>query len=135
MSQYHAAKLLQPGHPLHGKKVDISVKDGRIQRLEAASGEAGKAIDLEGCWVSAGWWDGQVDFRDPGVERAEGLKNGLTAAAQGGFTRVAPVASTIPCRDQPSEVISLLHRASTSVCGVIPVASVSIGDCGVIRLA
>ena len=130
MSQYHAAKLLQPGHPMHGKKVDISVRDGRIQRLEAASGKAGKAIDLEGCWVSAGWWDGQADFRDPGVERAEGLKNGLNAAAQGGFTRVAPVASTIPCRDQPSEVISLLHRASTSVCGVIPIASVSIGCAG-----
>lgn len=129
MTRFPASRLFQPGHPLHGKSVDISIEDGIIREMEAAAkmGAGAAEVDLEGTWVSAGWWDCQADFRDPGTERAEGLKHGLTAAAQGGFTRVAPVASTVPCRDQPSEVISLVHRASSSVCGVIPIAAVSMG--------
>ncbi len=129
MNRFRAATLLQPGHPLHGKAVDIVVQDGRIASIAPASNAASEAADrdLSGCWISAGWWDGQVDFRDPGTERAEGLSNGLAAAAQGGFTRVAPVASTQPCRDQPAEVVSLLHRAAQAVCGVIPIAALSKG--------
>ena len=132
MIRYCAPQLLQPGHPLHGKAVDVTVEGGRIVAIQPASGKAaaGSDVDLAGQWISAGWWDGQVDFRDPGTERAEGLARGLAAAAQGGFTRVAPVASTVPCRDQPSEVLALLHRTAAAVCGIIPVAALSVGAKG-----
>lgn len=132
MIRYCAPQLLQPGHPLHGKAVDVTVEDGRVVAIQPASGDVavGSDVNLEGHWISAGWWDGQVDFRDPGTERAEGLERGLAAAAQGGFTRVAPVASTTPCRDQPSEVLALLHRTADAVCGIIPVAALSVGTKG-----
>ncbi len=128
MTRYRAPRLLQPGHPLHGQPVDVAVEDGRIVSIGAASSGSKNTGDhlLSECWISPGWWDGQVDFRDPGTERAEGLVQGLKAAAQGGFTRVAPVASTRPCRDQPSEILALLHRASGSVCGVLPLAALSV---------
>lgn len=125
-------KLLQPGNDLHGKAVDLVIQEGIIQTLQPASGmplEEGE-IDLQGAWICAGWWDGQVDFRDPGMERAEGLLGGLEAAAQGGFTRVAPVSSTHPCRDQPSEISSLIHRSSNMACGVLPIAALSMGRKG-----
>lgn len=127
--QLRNAKLLQPGHDLHGKAVDILIQAGHIASILPSSGQAGSPSDsdLDGHWISAGWWDGQVDFRDPGMERAEGLERGLLTAAQGGFTRVAPVASTTPCRDQPSEVSSLVHRSQSSLCGVLPVAALSMG--------
>lgn len=132
--QYRALQLLQPGHPLDGKTVDITVEDGRILAMQPSRGggqnEHGDGGNLEGCHVSAGWWDAQADFRDPGTDRAEGLLNGLATAAQGGFSRVAPVASTLPCRDQPAEIMALVHRASTSTCGVIPVAALSTGRKG-----
>jgi dihydroorotase len=129
MTRYRAPRLLQPGHPLHGQPVDVAVEDGRIVSIGAASSGSKGADDhlLSNCWISSGWWDGQVDFRDPGTERAEGLSQGLKAAAQGGFTRVAPVASTRPCRDQPAEVLALLHRTSNAICGVLPVAALSTG--------
>ncbi len=129
MTRYRAPRLLQPGHPLHGQPVDLAVEDGRIVSIGAASSGSKNDGDhlLTDCWISAGWWDGQVDFRDPGTERAEGLAQGLQAAAQGGFTRVAPVASTRPCRDQPAEILALLHRTSNAVSGVLPVAALSAG--------
>lgn len=132
MTRFLSPKLLQPGHPLHGQRVDVSVHEGRITALTAAgSGPAEEDDhDLDGHWISPGWWDGQVDFRDPGVERAEGLTHGLRTAAQGGFTRVAPVASTRPCRDQPGEIVALMQRASTAVCGVLPVAALSLERAG-----
>jgi len=79
----------------------------------------------------AGWWDLQADFRDPGTDRAEGLEQGLTVAAQGGFARVAPVASTRPCRDQPADIQSMLLRSQGHVTGVIPVAALSTGRDGI----
>ena len=125
-------KLLQPGDHLHGKAVDLVIQDGTVQSLQPASDRplAEGDIDLKGAWISAGWWDGQVDFRDPGMERAEGLLGGLKASAQGGFTRVAPVSSTHPCRDQPSEISSLIHRSANMECGVIPIAALSMGRKG-----
>lgn len=132
MSRYLSPRLLQPGHALNGQCVDVVVEDGRIASIVPSKPGSPGADDrdLTDCWISAGWWDAQADFRDPGTDRAEGLANGLAVAAQGGFTRVAPVASTVPCRDQPSEVISLRHRAADSVCGVLPVAALSIGRDG-----
>ena len=125
-------RLLQPGADLHGKAVDLVIEDGVIQSLQPASSQpvAEGEMDLKGAWISAGWWDGQVDFRDPGMERAEGLLGGLKASAQGGFTRVAPVSSTHPCRDQPSEISSLIHRSSNMACGVLPIAALSMGRKG-----
>lgn len=132
MSRYLSPRLLQPGHPLHGHPVDVEVVDGRIVSIgpSRATSPGEGDHDLTDCWISAGWWDAQADFRDPGTDRAEGLDSGLTVAAQGGFTRVAPVASTVPCRDQPSEVVALKHRAAASVCGVLPVAALSMGRAG-----
>lgn len=131
--RYRSGLLLQPGHALHGQAVDIIAESGRIAQVVPAEGGDAVPSDVElgGCWVSAGWWDGQADFRDPGTDRAEGLTSGLSAAAQGGFTRVAPVASTTPCCDQPSDVMALLHRSAPHICGVIPVAALSAGREGV----
>jgi len=132
MERYRAARLLHPGHEWHGRPVDITVENGQISSLVLSDSGDWQENDknLTGCWLSSGWWDSQVDFRDPGTERAEGLASGLLAAAQGGFTRVAPVASTIPCCDQPSDVLALLHRASLSVCGILPVAALSMERAG-----
>lgn len=132
MIRFLSPKLLQPGHALHGQRVDVTVHEGKILALAAAGSAPAEEgdHDLDGHWISPGWWDGQVDFRDPGVERAEGLAHGLQTAAQGGFTRVAPVASTRPCRDQPGEILSLLHRSATAVCGVLPVAALSVDRAG-----
>lgn len=133
MPRYRAASLILPGHPLHGRSVDLLVDNDRLSSLEAADGELNAERgdrDLGDALAFAGWWDLQTDFRDPGTDRAEGLEHGLAVAAQGGFARVAPVASTRPCRDQPADVQAILLRGKGHVTGVIPVAALSAGRDG-----
>lgn len=130
MNRFRAASLILPGHPLHGQPVDLLVHGNQLAGLEPVQGtlntEAGDR-DLGDTMAFAGWWDLQSDFRDPGTERAEGLAQGLTVAAQGGFARVAPVASTRPCRDQPAEIQAIFLRGEQHVTGIIPVAALSAG--------
>ena len=105
MPRYRAAALILPGHPLHGHPVDLLVEDDKLTGVSPADGalDANQGDrDLGSTRAFAGWWDLQTDFRDPGTERAEGLDHGLTVAAQGGFAKVAPVASTRPCRGTQS---------------------------------
>ncbi|MGB1073422.1 MAG: hypothetical protein ACPGYZ_04935 [Flavobacteriales bacterium] len=133
MPRYRAASLILPGHPLHGRSVDLLVDRDRFAGIEAADGalDADRGDrDLGDAVAFAGWWDLQTDFRDPGTDRAEGLEQGLAVAAQGGFARVAPVASTRPCRDQPADIQSILLRSQGLVTGVIPVAALSAGRDG-----
>ena len=133
MPRYRAASLILPGHPLHGRSVDLLVDHDRFAGIEAADGalDADRGDrDLGDAVAFAGWWDLQTDFRDPGTDRAEGLEQGLAVAAQGGFARVAPVASTRPCRDQPADIQAILLRSQGQVTGVIPVAALSAGRDG-----
>ena len=132
MPRYRAAALM-PGHPLHGHPVDLLVEDDKLTGVAPADGALDATRgdrDLGSARAFAGWWDLQTDFRDPGTERAEGLNHGLTVAAQGGFAKVAPVASTRPCRDQPAEIQAILHRSHQHVTGVLPVAALSAGRAG-----
>ena len=130
MPRFRAASLILPGHPLHGQPVDLLVHENQLTGVEQAKGtlraEDGDK-DLGDALAFSGWWDLQSDFRDPGTERAEGLTQGLAVAAQGGFARVAPVASTRPCRDQPAEIQAIFLRGEQHVTGVIPVAALSAG--------
>ena len=133
MPRYRAAALILPGHPLHGHPVDLLVEDDKLTGVAPADGTLDATQgdrDLGSTRAFAGWWDLQADFRDPGTERAEGLDHGLTVAAQGGFAKVAPVASTRPCRDQPAEIQAILHRSHQHVTGVLPVAALSAGRAG-----
>ena len=107
----------------HDRFAGIEAADGA---LDADRGDR----DLGDAVAFAGWWDLQTDFRDPGTDRAEGLEQGLAVAAQGRFARVAPVASTRPCRDQPADIQSILLRSQGLVTGVIPVAALSAGRDG-----
>jgi len=129
MPRYRVARLILPEHPLHGQSVDIVQEEGVAPRIEAPSQTALNADagdkDLSHATAFAGWWDLQVDFRDPGTERAEGINRGLLVSAQGGFSRVAPVASTQPCRDQPSDISALQQRSANHVTGILPVATLT----------
>lgn len=128
MPRYRVAQWIQPGHDLHGQPVDIHHEAGQAISVKPASGsldtEAGDR-DLGSNVAFLGWWDLQCDFRDPGTDRAEGLMRGLDVAAAGGFCGVAPVASTRPCRDQPTEVRMLAAASADKITAALPVAAVS----------
>lgn len=134
MPRYRVAQWIQPGHDLHGQPVDIHHSTGQPLDIQRCAGELNTAEgdrDLGAGVAFPGWIDLQCDFRDPGTDRAEGLHHGLTVAAAGGFCGVAPVASTRPCRDQPSEVRMLSATSAQTVTAALPVAAVSEGRNGI----
>ena len=63
------------------------------------TGNFDKVYDLDGKTVFPGFIDMHVHLREPGREDKETILSGLTAAAAGGFTGVAPMPNTTPICD------------------------------------
>ena len=99
-----------------GKKGDISIKDGVIESVGAASGEYDRVIDAEGKLVTPGLIDMHVHLRDPGFEYKEDIVSGTAAAAKGGFTAVACMPNTEPLFDKEPTVAYIFKKAKTKGC-------------------
>jgi dihydroorotase len=78
--------------------VDLRIKNGTIteigENLEESTGE--ELFDAKNAYVSPGWMDMHVHFREPGYEHKETIETGSKAAVFGGFTEVACMPNTAP---------------------------------------
>ena len=77
--------------------MDVGVIDGKI----AATGtfdasQAGEVFEAAGLHVLPGVIDGQVHFREPGLEWTEDLETGSRSAVLGGVTAVFEMPNTDP---------------------------------------
>lgn len=94
-----SARIINPGGAHHGKTRDILIVNGKIKQVASAITndeipEGIKTVDAKKYFVSPGWMDLKVNFREPGEEEKEDLQSGLKAAAAGGFTAVLLMPST-----------------------------------------
>jgi len=122
------AKIIDKRHAQNGKRVDILIVDGIIEKIAASVGEeADEKIDGDGLCVSIGWMDMRANFRDPGEEYKEGISNGLKVAAKSGFTAVALSPDTTPAIDNKGAVEYLKNRAKGSGVDIYPIGAVSVG--------
>ena len=78
------------------KDVNISVKDGKIQKIGQITEDAKDAIDATGLIVLPGCMDTQTHFREPGSTDTEDLHSGSRAAIVGGITSVFEMPNTNP---------------------------------------
>mgnify|MGYP001161895105 CR=1 FL=1 len=90
-------KLISQKHKGNSEN-DVRIRKGKIaeigKNLEAGGSE--KVHDAKGSWLSPGWMDMHVHFREPGYEHKETIETGCRAAAFGGFTEVACMPNTNP---------------------------------------
>jgi dihydroorotase len=121
-------KVVDPGGPHHDTEVDILVQDGRITKVgeRIAKGDATE-VRREGLHASPGWVDLRAHFREPGEEWKQGIRNGLDAAARGGFTSVAVLPSTTPAVDDHGGVAHLLSRAEGHLVQLLPIGGLTKG--------
>ncbi|HKJ30748.1 MAG TPA: dihydroorotase [Balneolales bacterium] len=107
--------------------VDIRIKDGKIdeisEKLEAVKNE--KVHDYDGAYVSPGWMDMHVHFREPGYEHKETIVTGASAAAFGGFTAVACMPNTNPPIHTRDVVEFIINKSRSLPVDVHPIACVS----------
>src|SRR5699024_5377373 len=126
-----SAKVVAPESPFHGKKCDILVVDGQIEKMAPKIQiEVDREINVKNLQVSPGWFDHCVSIGEPGYEERETLENGLLTAAQSGFTDIALNPDTCPVTDHRAGVDFLKNKVASSVTKVHPIGALTQGGRG-----
>jgi dihydroorotase len=114
-------RVIDPSRGFDGP-ADVVIEDGRILRLGpgAAAGitanpDKVRVVDATGLWITPGFVDLHVHFREPGYEYKEDIASGLKAAAAGGFTTVCAMPNTKPVNDTRAITEMMMARAQRAV--------------------
>jgi dihydroorotase len=122
-----SATVVNANSPLNGKKIDILIEKGVIQKIASSIKNANnyKEISHKDLHVSAGWIDMRANFCDPGYEYKEDLISGLNAAAKGGFTEVITMPDTLPVVDSKSGIEYIINKTKDNIVTVYPTGALS----------
>lgn len=106
---------------------DIRINDGVIAEIsdEISASEGVKVFDAKGAFVSGGWMDMHVHFREPGFEHKETIETGCRSAAFGGFTEVACMPNTKPATHTRDVVEFIKKKAEKEAVDVHPIGCVT----------
>ncbi len=121
--------ILSPGSQHHMKVKDVLINDSIIEKIAEPNTIVNKdsvVIKADHLYVSSGWMDLHVNFRTPGHEYKEGLKNGCAAAANGGFTTVLLMPSTLPTISNRSSVELIINTTKSNAVNVYPAGSMTV---------
>ncbi|MDZ7755416.1 MAG: dihydroorotase [Rhodohalobacter sp.] len=78
-----------------------------------------------GAFISGGWMDMHVHFREPGFEHKENVETGCRSAAFGGFTEVACMPNTKPATHTRDVVEFIKKKAEGEAVDVHPIGCVT----------
>lgn len=120
--------IIDPSNPsIHGKTKDILIDNGIISEIEDSitAGDIKHVIEHQGLHCSIGWFDGRVNFQDPGLEYKEDLNSGAEAATKGGFTHVAISPDTTPTLHNKSQLEYITRRNDFSGLQLLPMSTLT----------
>lgn len=122
-----SAVIVNTNSPLNGKKVDILIEKGVIQKIASSIKNTNnyKEVTHKDLHVSTGWIDMRANFCDPGHEYKEDLNSGLNAAAKGGFTEVVSMPDTFPVVDSKSGIEYIINKTKDNIVTVYPTGALS----------
>lgn len=129
-------KLLKGGILIDGRgrrQGDVLLRGGRIAAIGELLGcEAGTEIlDCRGKFISAGFTDLHVHFREPGQSYKETIRTGSRAAARGGYTTVCAMPNLDPVPDSPETLAEEKALIDRDACiRVLPYAAITRGRRG-----
>jgi dihydroorotase len=115
-------RVIDPSRGLD-EVADVVVESGRIKHVgrgasasvpASVNSEHVRIVDATGFWVTPGFVDLHVHFREPGFEYKEDIASGLRAAAAGGFTSVCAMPNTRPVNDTRAITEMMMARARDS---------------------
>ena len=108
-------RLFDPHSDLHNQRVEILIKDGKIEAMGEGLGMAAtELVDGEDAYVSVGWLDAFGHCPDPGEPWKESLTSYAAAAQQGGYTQAVALCGTSPKSDNES-VIAQVKQVGTAL--------------------
>ena len=115
------------------RKGDILVRDGRITAIgpDIRYASDAEVVDCGGKFVSAGFTDIHVHFREPGQSYKETIRTGSLAAAHGGYTTVCAMPNLNPVPDSPETIALEQEIIDRDACiQVLPYAAITRGRKG-----
>jgi dihydroorotase len=116
------------GSGYDGKEtLDLRIKDGIIIELSPAleKNDGEEIFDASGSYVSGGWMDMHVHFREPGYEHKETIETGCRSAMFGGFTEVACMPNTKPAIHTRDVVEFVKNKSRQQLVEVHPIGCVT----------
>lgn len=116
------------GSGFNGSTVtDINIEDGHITEIKENIEPAAdvEVFDAQGAYVSGGWMDMHVHFREPGFEHKETIETGCRSAMFGGFTEVACMPNTRPAIHTRDVVEFIVNKSKDQLVGVHPIGCVT----------
>jgi dihydroorotase len=120
--------LLKDAALADGTRVDICVRDGRIEAVGSGLSCSGEIIDCSGLIALPGLVDLHTHLRQPGGEQSETIATGSAAAAAGGFTAIHAMANTDPVADNADVINQVFNMAQeVSLVEVRPIGAVTVG--------
>ena len=128
--------LLKGGILIDGggrRKGDLLVRDGRIAAIgpDIRYASDAQTVDCSGKFVTAGFVDVHVHFREPGQSYKETVRTGSLAAAHGGYTTVCTMPNLDPVPDSPDTLALEQEIIDRDACiEVLPYAAITRGRKG-----
>ncbi len=106
---------------------DIRIQDGLISEISAGltAYENEEVFDGKGVYISGGWMDMHVHFREPGFEHKETIETGCRSAMFGGFTEVACMPNTKPAIHTRDVVEFIKNKSKEQLVEVHPIGCVT----------
>lgn len=111
---------------------DILVENGKISKIaKSLETESEEVVELKGKFISPGFIDVHVHWREPGFEYKENIYHASRAAARGGFTTAMPMPNLNPVPDSYENLkiqLDIIER--DSVIRAIPYGAITKGELG-----
>ena len=117
--------VADPNSDHNTKTIDILIDGDVVKKVGKIKADKVKTFDGKGLYISPGWFDMQVNFRDPGEEYKEDINSGIEAAINGGFTGVAVMPSTTPPLSSKAQIEYIIKKSAGSVVDVYPLGALS----------
>ena len=123
-----SATIVDKDNTHHLKKRDVLIENGIIKKIgvKLIKSNKEKEISLPNLHISKGWFDPSVSLGEPGFEERETIENGLTTAANSGFTEIAVNANTFPVTDNKANIRYLKSKASGHAVTLRPIGALTI---------
>jgi dihydroorotase len=122
------AVIIDKNSEWNGKKVSIHIRNGKIAEIgDFPTSENAKIIDLDGAYVSPGWFDIGTRLTEPGYESIDDIDSISNSAVKGGFTGLAVFPNTDPVVDNKSIINSIKNKCAGLPVDFYPVAALSKG--------
>ena len=130
-----SVRVVNSNPDLQDKKVDIYIENGIYSKIAdtistAVCKEDTEVFNAAGNYISIGWFDMHVNFREPGFEQKENIVSGQLAAASSGFTGVALMPSVNPVLQTRADIEFVMLKSKGRITDVFPMGALTVNTDG-----